>query len=86
MAQRQAAAERVSSPKGLLLFVNRSIQSEGTFGVLKQDWGFRRFLRRGSANVFTEMLLYAFAFNIKKLHYRIMQGRLGLQLFIPNTA
>jgi hypothetical protein len=29
------------------------------FGV-----GFRRFLRRGQANVFTETLLYAMAFNL----------------------
>jgi hypothetical protein len=44
--------------------VNRSIQAEGAFGVLKQDYGFRRFLRREHENVFTEVLFYAIAYNI----------------------
>ena len=47
--------------------LNRSIQSEGKFGVLKQDWGIRRFLRRGKENVLTETMLYAFALNVSKL-------------------
>ena len=55
----------------MLIRMNRSIQSEGTFGALKQDWGCRRFLRRGSVNVFTEGLLYFFAFNVAKLHSKI---------------
>ena len=30
--------------------MNRSIQVEGAFGVLKQDYGFGRFLTRGKTN------------------------------------
>ena len=48
--------------------MNRSIQVEGAFGVLKQDYGFRRFLTRGVENVKVEMLLLCFSFNINKLH------------------
>lgn len=37
--------------------INRSIQVEGAFGVLKQDMDFRRFLLRGRVKVRTEFLL-----------------------------
>ena len=38
---------QTSTDKGILLRMNRSIQVEGAFGVLKQDYGFGRFLTRG---------------------------------------
>lgn len=71
---RAQSHERITSELGTLLRMNRSIQSEGKFGTLKQDWGFRRFLRRGIKNVFTEVLLYVFALNIKKLHAKEQAG------------
>lgn len=40
--------------------MNRSIQVEGAFGVIKQDYGFIRFLMRVKAKVKTEFLLIAF--------------------------
>ena len=39
--------EALTSEEGALLRMNRSIQVEGVFGVLKEDYGFRRFLTRG---------------------------------------
>ena len=86
IAQRQAALTRITSQEGRCLRVNRSIQSEGAFGVLKQDYGFRRFLRRGQANVFTETLLYAMAFNLSKLHARILTNNCGYALYRLNSA
>ena len=65
---RQAAHELITSEEGTELRLNRTIQVEGAFGVIKQDYGFRRLRRRGNQNVFTETLLYAFAFNINKKH------------------
>jgi len=65
---RQAAYDLITSDEGKELRLNRSIQVEGAFGVLKQDYGFRRLLRRKSEGVFTEILLYAFGFNINKRH------------------
>jgi transposase len=82
---RQAALKRITSQMGKTLRLNRSIQSEGAFGVLKQDYGFRRFLRRGKGNVFTETLLYAMAFNINKLHAKILQNRCGCSIFPLNS-
>lgn len=37
----------IISQVGIFLRINRSIQVEGTFRVLKEDYGFRRFLTRG---------------------------------------
>lgn len=62
--------------------MNRSIQAEGTFGVIKEDHGFRRFLLRGSVNVKIEFLLKALAYNIAKLHNKIIGNRLGCSLFV----
>lgn len=61
--------------------MNRSIQSEGAFGVVKQDYGFRQFLLRGNKKVPTEILIVAMAYDINKLHAKIQQNRTGTQLF-----
>lgn len=86
LRQRKESLERITSPQGVLLRMNRSIQVEGAFGVIKQDYGFRRFLTRGKKNVFTEMLLMAMAFNLNKWHNKIIAGRAGSQLFEKLTA
>jgi transposase len=86
IALRQASFERITSEHGRVLRLNRSIQSEGTFGVLKQDYGFRRYLRRGETNVFTETLLYAIAFDINKLHAKITNKRNGCVMHMLNSA
>jgi len=84
--QRKLSLERITSPIGTLLRVNRSIQSEGAFGVLKQDFGFRQFLMRGKEKVRIEILLMAFGFNVNKLHHKIQYNRTGTQLFEKDTA
>lgn len=79
--QRAKSLERITGEKGILLRMNRSIQSEGAFGVVKQDYGFRQFLLRGHKKVLTEILLVAMAYNVNKLHAKIQQNRTGTQLF-----
>lgn len=79
--QRAASLERITSELGILLRMNRSIQSEGAFGVVKQNYGFRQFLLRGKKKVTTEILLLAMAYNVNKLHAKIQQNRTGSQLF-----
>ena len=81
IAQREASLKRITSDQGVLLRMNRSIQSEGAFGVVKQNYGFRQFLLRGNRKVTTEVLILAMAYNINKLHARIQQNRTGKQLF-----
>jgi len=84
--QRKEMEDRINTDEGILLRVNRSIQVEGAFGVLKQDMGFRRFLLRGQIKVQTEFLLLAIAFNIKKLHNKIQSNRCGTYLHISKAA
>lgn len=86
IALREDALMRITSEEGKLLRLNRSIQAEGAFGVLKQDYGFRRFLRRGEANVFTEVLLYAIAYNVSKLHSKMMRNQRGCTMHRLNSA
>lgn len=86
LEQRAASLERITSKQGILLRMNRSIQSEGAFGVVKQNYGFRQFLLRGQEKVATEVLLLAMAYNINKLHTKIQQNRTGTQLFEKDTA
>jgi hypothetical protein len=77
---------RIKTEEGILLRVNRAIQVEGAFGVLKQDMGFRRFLLRGQIKVQTEIILLATAFNINKLHNKIQSNRCGTYLHIRKAA
>ena len=86
IALRDESRDRVTSSVGQTLRLNRSIQAEGTFGVLKQDYGFRRFLRRGAQNVFTETILYAFAFNVNKLHNKKKRNLFGVSLHLLSSA
>jgi len=85
-AARAASRERITSEKGILLRINRTIQSEGAFGVLKENRHFRRLRRRGLQGVFAEILLYAIAFNIEKLHAKERADRLKTMLFYPDSA
>ena len=84
--QRRESLERITSPKGVILRINRSIQSEGAFGTIKQNYGFRQFLLRGNKKVSTEILLLALAYNINKLHSKTQKNRTGTQLFIKDSA
>jgi len=72
---RQVSLDNVKSPFGILLRMNRSIQVEGAFGVLKEDYGFRRFLLRGKKNVRTEYTLLCMGYNLNKLHNKIQHER-----------
>ena len=58
------------------LRVCRSIQVEGAFALLKNDFGFRRFLTRGKGNIRTELFFLALAFDLKKLWMEREHNRL----------
>ena len=79
--QNREATERITTEEGILLRMNRSIQVEGAFGVLKQDFAFRRFLTRGKRKTETQFFLLAFAFNMQKLWNRMNSGRFLTSLF-----
>ena len=54
--------------------------------MLKEDRHFRRLRQRGLQGVFSEILLYAIAFNIEKLHAKEQSNRLKTMLFYPDSA
>lgn len=83
---RRQSYDHITSEKGILLRMNRSIQVEGAFGVIKQDMQFRRFLTRGKQKTETQFFILAFAFNIRKLWNRQQSGRTGLKLFEKDIA
>lgn len=84
--KRQISYENIISEKGILLRVNRSIQVEGAFGVLKNDYNFSRFLTRGKTNVKNEFMILCFGYNLNKLHSKIQNGRTGKTLHQLKTA
>lgn len=83
---RKEDLERIISDEGVLYLMNRSIQAEGSFGDLKQDMQFRRYLSKGTANVLAESTLLAIARNINKLHNKIQNGKTGTHLFPLKSA
>ena len=83
---RKEDLERIISDEGILYRMNRSIQAEGSFGDLKQDMQFRRYLNKGTTNVLAESTLLAIARNINKLHNKIQSGKTGTHLFPLKSA
>ena len=83
---RKEDLERIISDEGVLYRMNRSIQAEGSFGDIKQDMQFRRYLSKGTANVLAESTLLAIARNINKLHNKIQNGKTGTHLFPLKSA
>ena len=68
--------ERIISKEGYQLRMNLSIQTESSFGNIKQDIGFSRFLSRWKQNVTAESILLAMAYNINKLYIKIQSDRI----------
>ena len=58
----------LESIQGALLCMNRSIQSEGTFGIIKWDRSYKRLFRRGIENVILELTLISCGYNLYKYH------------------
>ncbi len=86
VAKRQISYRNITTEEGILLRVNRSIQVEGAFGVLKNDYHFNRFLTRGKTSVKTEFMLLCFGHNVNKLHAKIQNERIGKPLHPLKTA
>jgi hypothetical protein len=86
LKHRKEDLERILSEDGILYRTNRSIQVEGSFGDIKQDMQFRRYLSKGTSNVLAESTLLAMARNLNKLHNKIQRGRTGTHLFPLKSA
>ena len=65
----QEVIENLKSAQGILLRTNRSIQAEGTFGIIKQDRYYRRFARRNLEFVQLELFLVSIGHNLYNLYF-----------------
>ena len=84
--KREQTTQRIVSKRGIHLRLCRSVQVEGAFGLLKSDFGFRRFLTRGRANIRAELFLLAMAFDLKKLWMKREYDRLKTRVSEKMTA
>lgn len=63
---------------GRKLMIQRSIQAEGIFGQIKQDYEYARLRRRGEYGVKLEIFLVAMGHNLRKYHSRKLKRVKGL--------
>lgn len=64
----QEVVDNLESIHGALLRMNRSIQSEGTFGIMKNDRWYKRIVRKGIKQVRLEIFLVSIGHNLYKYH------------------
>ena len=76
-AIRHEVIDNLESVHGALLRMNRSIQAEGTFGVIKWDRTYKRLFRRGEKAVILEFTLILCGFNLYKYHNKINRQTLA---------
>ena len=65
---KEESHSNIQSEKGVLNRQNRSIQTEGHFGDIKENEKFRRFNYRSAEKVYKEFMLYVIGRNINKYH------------------
>ena len=66
--RKEKSNANIQSEEGILKRKIRSIQTEGHFGDIKENEGFRRFNYRSEKKVYKEFMLYAIGRNIMKYH------------------
>ena len=71
----QEVLENLQSIHGALLRMNRSIQAEGTFGIIKYDRWYKRIVRRGLESVRLELFLVSIGHNLYKFHNKQKRQR-----------
>lgn len=69
----QEVIRNLESIQGAFLRMNRSIQAEGTFGIIKNDRWYKRIVRRGLKSVLLEVYLVSIGQNLYKFHNKRMR-------------
>ena len=67
--------DNLESIHGAMLRMNRSIQAEGTFGIMKYDRWYKRTVRRWLESVRLELFLVSIGHNLYKYHNKRMKLR-----------
>lgn len=76
-AMHREVVENLGSIQGALLRMNRSIQAEGTFGILKYDRRYKRIVRRGLDSVKLEVFLVSIGHNLYKYYNKTVKRKLA---------
>lgn len=76
-AMHQEVIDNLESIHGALLRMNRSIQAEGTFGIMKNDRWYKRIVRRGLKSVQLEVFLVSIGQNLYKFHNKQMKKEMA---------
>lgn len=64
----QEVLNNLKSEEGIRLRTNRSIQAEGTFGIMKHDRWYKRMVRRSMKSVKAELFLVSIGHNLYKYY------------------
>ena len=75
----QEVIRNLESIQGALLRMNRSIQAEGTFGIMKNDQWYKRIVQRGIRSVLLEVYLISIGQNLYKFHNKRMKVKAAAQ-------
>lgn len=78
---KRTVKKNMSTDEGHQIMVSRSIQAEGTFGDIKENYKYNRFKRRGLGNVKFEVYLVAMGHNIRKLINRMDMNLMKLEKY-----
>ena len=68
----QEVLDNLESIQGALLRMNRSIQAEGTFGIIKYDRWYKRMVRKGLKSVKLEIYLISIGHNLYKYKNKLL--------------
>ena len=82
---KENARQKLLSPKGIEIRINRSIQVEGTFGQIKQNMMYIRIRRRGMKRVTCEIMLMCLGRNIRKMFTLIDKPIIKSKYWEKNT-
>ena len=84
--KRKRSEENLQTDEGIRIRVSRSIQVEGSFALMKEDYRFRRFLTFRKENIRSELFFFALGFNLKKRYNKKQADREKTHFNYPNTA
>ena len=74
---RRKSEAMITSDEGIEIRINRSIQAEGSFALLKAAFGCRRFRMHGIRNIEAEWMMLCMAGNALRYSIRLANGRAG---------
>ena len=76
-AMHQEVLDNLQTIHGALLRMNRSIQAEGTFGIMKYDRWYKRIVRRGLKSVKLELYLVSIGHNLYKFYNKQVKAQIA---------